>query len=417
MSEPTTGVLGITFRTLGYKVVSSLAAAGVTVVTARSLGPDGRGAFVLVFTLATISYLACMLGVNTAARVHLVAKDTVVSSGHYLGICAALVVLETVVCTILAALFLPLVGVHLSTGVALLAGVLGGSLLAQYSLFDAINAYGRTDSASALDAVGSVAQILFVIVLGQLGVDNVGAYLAALTAANAIQVVSELLSLRATGVSVRPTYGRDPWRLLLRSGVPGMSLSLAQLLAFRVDRYIVGFFLTPEAVGLYSVAAAIPELLRVPCVALSNSFFYRIASGMAVPADFRKLRRWFIVGSTALSAVTFIVAPVGIRLVFGESYSAAVGTLRVLLLAEIGVSVFQIDSFTLAGMNRIGQAATAAAAGLLFVTVFDLLFIPPFGIAGAAWASVVGYSVMGATAAVLLQRHIPPTPVAPAAAS
>ncbi len=405
MSRPTTGVLSITVRTVGYKVVSGLAAAGITVVTARSLGSSGRGAFVLVFTLATISYLACMLGVNTAGRVHLVAKNSVVRSNHYAGVSAALVLLETVVCTLLAALVLPLVDVHVSTAVHLLAGLLGGSLLAQYTLFDAINAYGRTDRASALDAVGSVAQLVFVLVLAQRGVRDVGAYLLALTLANGIQVAAELVSLRADGVSVIPRYDREAWRLLLRSGVPGATLSLAQMLTFRVDRYLVGFFLTPEAVGLYSVAAAVPELLRVPCVALSNSFFYRVASGMAQPADFAALRRWFIAVAAGLSAVTAVIAPVGIRLIFGEEYLDAVGTLRVLLLAEIGVSVFQLDGFTLSGLNRIGQAARAATVGLVVVTVLDLWFIPAFGIGGAAWASVLGYSAMGASAAVLLRRY------------
>ena len=405
MSEPTTGVLSITVRTVGYKVVSGLAAAGITVVTARSLGSNGRGAFVLVFTLATISYLACMLGVNTAARVLLVAKGTIVQSNHYAGISAALVVLETVVCTLLAALILPLVDVHVSTTVHVIAGLLGGSLLAQYTLFDAINAYGRTDRASALDAAGSVAQLVFVLALAQRGVQDVGPYLLVLTVANGMQIVLELLSLRSDGVSMTPRFDRQAWRLLLRCGVPGATLSIAQMLTFRVDRYLVGFFLTPEAVGLYSVAAAVPELLRVPCVALSNSFFYRVASGMARPADFVALRRWFIAVATGLAVATAVVAPVGIRLIFGEEYLDAVGTLRVLLLAEIGVSVFQLDGFTLSGLNRIGQAATAASVGLVVATSLDLWFIPAFGISGAAWASVVGYSAMGATAAVFLRRY------------
>lgn len=405
-ATPTTGVLRITLHTVGYKLVSSLAAAGLTVVTARSLGPSGRGTFVLLFTLATITYLVCMIGVNTAGRVHLVATDTDVESTHYLGLCAALVLLEIVVCTLLAAVFLPVVGVQVSVGVRVVTGVLGGSLLAQYTLFDAINAYGRTDSASAVDALGSVAQIVFVLVLSQLGVRHIGAYLGVLAVANGIQVGASLLALRSMRVPVRPRYSRAAWRKLLRTGVPGANLSVAQMLTFRADRYLIGFFLTPAAVGLYSVAASIPELLRVVCVAFSNSVFYRIAAGLARPADFKNLRRWFILVAMAMSAVTIVFAPLGIRLVFGEAYLDAVPALRVLLLAEIGVSVFQLDGFTLAGLNKIGQAAAAAATGLAVVIACDLALIPAFGIVGAAWASVVGYSVMGLTAALLLRRYV-----------
>lgn len=403
-TESTSGVLGITVRTVGYKVVSSLCAAGITVVTARSLGPDGRGAFVLIFTLATLTYLACTFGVNTAARVHLVAKERVVDSNDYVGLCAALTAVETVASAVLAAIALPLVGVRLPLGTDVLVGLLGGTLLGQYALFDAINAYGRTALASALDAVGSVAQVMLILVLAATGSDDVALYVTALVLANGLQIGIELLSLRRMGISLRPRYRPRQWTVLLRSGVPGTVLSLAQIMTFRLDRYLVGLFLTPGAVGLYSVAAAVPELLRVPAVALSASLFYRIAAGSAQPGDFRALRRWFIALAITMSAVTFAVAPILIRLVFGPRYAGSVGPLRVLLLAEVGVCVFQLDGFSLAGLNRIAKAAAAAAVGLVVVTVADVALVPPFKINGAAWASVIGYSIMGLTASAFLRR-------------
>lgn len=402
----TSGVLAITAWTVAYKVVSAICAAGITVITARALGPGGRGEFVLLFTLATVTYLACTFGVSTAARVHLVAKERVVESDDYIGLCAALTVLETVVCALLAAAVLPLVDVRLSATSCVLVGVLGGTFLAQYALFDAVNAYGETARASALDASGSVAQLIFVLVLARRDVDDVDPYLVALVVANLVQIILELLSLRGMRVSLRPRYRRAQWKLLLRTGVPGAVLSLAQITTFRLDRYLVGIFLTPAAVGLYSVAAAVPELLRVPAVALSNAFFYRIAAGSAEPDDFRRLRRAFIALAVGLSAATFIAAPLLIRLVFGPEYAGSVGPLRVLLLAEVSVCVFQLDGFSLAGLNRIGKAAAAAGLGLVVVTLADLVLIPALGINGASWASVLGYSAMGAAAAAFLRSEV-----------
>jgi Na+-driven multidrug efflux pump len=52
--------------------------------------------------------------------------------------------------------------------------------------------------------------------------------------------------------------------------------------------------------------------------------------------------------------------------------------------------------------------------GLGVVMILDLALIPDHGLAGAAWASVVAYSAMGAVAAVLLRRHVtsrPPPPI------
>ena len=404
-------MLGITARTVVNKVISGMAAAGITVVTARGLGPDGRGAFVLLTTVAMVTYLASTFGVNTAARVHLVAQPRLVELTDYLGLSAALVAGQTVGCALLGAVLMPLVGIDLAVRNTILLGLLGGTLLAQYMLFDALNAYGRTARASALDAAGSTAQFVLVLGLAQIDVKDVGAYIAALSLGNLLQIALELLSLRSMQVGLRPRYRRREWRLLLRSGLPGTALSLAQMLTFRLDRYLVGIFLTPAAVGVYSVAAAIPELLRTPSFALSYSFFYRIASGAAEPEDFRTLRRWFVVLSVVSSAATFALAPFIVRIAFGDSYLDAVGPLRVLLLAEAGVTIFYLDAFSLAALNRIAQAAAAAATGLAVVALGDVLLVPPFGIAGAAWASALGFSTMGFAAAFLLRRQMRPSSV------
>lgn len=404
--DATSGVVGITARVVAYKGISGLAAAGITVVTARSLGPDGRGAFVLLFTLATVTYLACTFGVNTAARVHLVARPPVVELGDYLGLAAAQVAVQTFACAALGALLLPIVDVELSVLDIGLLGLLGGTLLGQYMLFDAINAYGRTALAAALDAAGSVAQLFLVLGLASLDVRDVAPYIGALAVANAGQVLLELLTLRSMDLDLRPRYRRREWKLLLRSGAPGTALSVAQMLTFRLDRYVVGIFLNPAAVGVYSVAAAIPELLRIPSFALSYSFFYRIASGKATPEDFRRLRRWFVLMAVVLSAATFLLAPVLIRTAFGSTYADSVGPLRILLLAEVGVTIFHLDAFSLAGLNRIGHAAAAAVAGLAVVVVADLVLVPTFEITGAAWASVMGYTVMGLAAALMLHRQL-----------
>ncbi len=406
VSGATTGVLGITARMVAYRVVSGLCAAGITVVTARALGPSGRGTFVLVFTLAVITYLACTFGVNTAARVHLVAKARVVEIGDYLGLCAALTAVETVACTVLAATLMPLVDVRLGFATCALVGALGGTFLAQYTLFDAVNAYGQTALASALDAGGSVAQLAMVLVLAEKDVGDIGLYIAALAAANVFQLALELVSLRWMGLSLRPRFRARQWRILLRSGAPATVLTLAQNLTFRLDRYLVGAFLDPAAVGLYSVAAAVPEMLRVPGLALANSLFYRIAAGSAEPRDFRGLRRGFIALAAGLSAATLIAAPVLVRLVFGPEYMGAVGSLRLLVVAEIGICVFHLDGFSLTGLNRIGKAAMAASVGLVTVTLADVVLVPWLGINGAGWASILGYGLMGAAAAVFLQREL-----------
>jgi O-antigen/teichoic acid export membrane protein len=391
---------------LAYKGVSGISAAAIIVVTARALGPTGRGVLVLLFTLATITYLACTLGVNTAARVHLVAKDSPVASGDYVGLVLALTVMQTLVCAGVGAVLLPVVSVHLSAVQELPYAVLGGTLLAQYMLMDGLNAYGRTTLATAIDAAGSATQLLLVVVLAFGHARTVTPYILALTGGNLLQIGLSLAYLSRIGVPVRPRYRRPSWVLLLRSGAPGTALAMAQMLTFRLDRYLVGALMDPKAVGVYSVAVTLPELLRLPSVALSQTVFYRLAAGLGTVEDFRRVRMWCLAVPAALSAVAFVVAPALLRAIFGDTYLAAVTPMRILLFAEVGVSVFYLDGFSLAGIGRLGDAAVSAVVGLVIVTLLDLVMIPAYGLAGAAWASAIGYSIMGVVALVLLGRRV-----------
>jgi O-antigen/teichoic acid export membrane protein len=300
---------------------------------------------------------------------------------------------------------LPVVGVHLSPSEQALFGLLGGSLLAPYFLNAALNAYGFTTLATAIDAAGSLAQLGLVLILFWQGTTAVDPYVGALVAGNVVQVGLGLVAVRRQGIDLRPRCRRRPWRLLVRTGLPGIALDVGQVLTFKIDRYLLGAMLSPAAVGVYSVAATAPELLRLPTLALSQPIFHRLASGSARIADFRRTRRLSLAVTAVLTAATFFVAPFAVKLLFGDRFAAAVTPLRVLLLAEFGITVFYLDASSLAaGMHRVGDAGVAALAGFAVVALSDLLLIPSYGIAGAAWASVIAYTVMGLVAHLLL-RH------------
>ena len=405
-ASATRGLFGITARTVVYRMLSNGAVAAVAVVTARQLQPSGRGILVLLLTLATFTVLVCGLGVSTSGRMYLVGEASLRLS-DYLGLSAVLTALEVGLAILVGVVLLPLVHVSVSLSHMLVLGALGGSLLYTYLLNAALNAYGQNVAASAVDAFGSVAQLVAVAGLVAGGVTAVVPYAAAIVAGNLIQAVVALVMLRRAGHEIRHRYHREPWVRLVRTGAPGIAMDLSQVLTFKLDRYLIGFFLTPAAVGVYSVAASAPELLRLPTLALSQPIFHRLASGTAKVRDFDRTRLLCLAVTGVLSAATFFVAPRAVPLLFGDSYASAITPLRILLLAEFGITVYYLDASSLAaGLNRLSDAAAAAVVGLVLVVVGDLLLIPDHGIVGAAWASVLAYSCTGLSAHLLLRRRL-----------
>lgn len=395
---------------LGYKILSTGALVAVGAVTARQLQPAGRGVFVLLVSIASFALVISSLGVNVSARVQLVAPEDPVSSGDYIGLSSSLGVIQVLLCMVAGLTLLPAAKVHLPAPFLLLFGLLGGALLVQYLLNDALNSFGFTTLATAVDAGGSGAQLLLVLALAFAGSHTISLFVAALLAGNAIQVVLALVALRHVEIAIRPRFDPISWRRLVRTGFPGILSTLGQLLTFRVDRYLIGLFLNPTAVGLYSVAATAPELLRLPALALGQPILYRLAAGSATVHEFQRVRNLCVAGTMASAALMFAAAPLAVRTVFGADYAASVMPLRVLLLGEAGIALFYIDGASLAGMNHLKKAALAAMTGLVAVSLLDVALIPHFGLAGAAWASVAAYSMMGGVATVLVRRVPRPDP-------
>lgn len=405
-ASPVSGLLGAGVRTVILRLVSNGLLTTVAILTARALGPANRGVLVLLLTLALFSMLIGSLGVNVAARLHLVAPIDPVPSGHYAGLVLALLLGQMSVCLALSSSLLPLAHVHLRLPERLLFGLLGAVTLGVYLLNDAMNAYGWVASAAAVDATGSLAQLALVGAALTAWAPRLTPILVGLIAGSAVQMLAALVVLRRHRVDIRPRFSPRSWRRLIRSGLPGMAAGLGEVFTFRVDRYLLALFSTPAAVGIYSVASTAPEILRLPSLALSTPVFHRLASGSAEVRDFRRIRLLCLVGTVAMAGVTAVAAPLLIRVAFGSEYADAVTPLRILLLGELGIAMYHIDGSALGGLGRMGSVSIAALSGFVLVAVADVVLIQAYGVAGAAWASAVTYMAMGLLVRSFLKRRV-----------
>ena len=387
-------------------------AAAATIVTARDLGAQGRGVLVLYLTVASFSLLVSSLGVNTSCRLLLVSADRPVSLNDFLGLCLVLGAGQALLCSALGAVLLPLVGVGVNLDGVLLLALLGAGLFGQYVMFDALNAYGLITTAAAIQALVGAGQLVAVLGLAALDVRTAPPFVLVLAVGGLVQVGVSLVALRPLHLGLRPSRDAASWRRLVRAGLPAVAVNMGQVLTFRIDRYLVGLFLGPAAVGVYSVASTAPELLRLPTMALGQPIFHRLASGSARLDDFRRGRAVCLLTVAGLAAAMAAVAPIAVRTVFGPEFSGAVTPMRILLLGEMGIALYYIDGSSLFGLGRIADVALASAAGLVVVTAGDLVLLPTWGIAGAAWASVPAYTAMGVITYGYLRRHAADTPTA-----
>lgn len=197
----------------------------------------------------------------------------------------------------------------------------------------------------------------------------------------------------------------------LRAGWVGQLSSVASLLHLRLDLALVAAWHGAAAVGVYSVAVLVGELLWLLPNALQPVMVF--AAGARGGADAgerdrdrlaaRAVRIGLATTAVAAAGLALFAKPL-LTLLFPPAFAGAVPALRALLP---GIVVFAAGS-VLAG-NFIGRGRPAwntQASGVTVAVnvVAGLLLIPRHGIVGAAWASTLAYAVGSALMVARFRR-------------
>ncbi len=390
------------------KSLATVAMALSAVVAARSLGPAGRGILALQITVTSLTALLITLGTTISCRTALVEKSDRVILSDYVGLSMVLALFAGLVSFLVASVVLPIAGVDLVTADAVAVALHGVGLLAGSAALNALYAYGHFRVAAALEVGLGLVALGLTCLAAQMATTSVRAYVGALALAQLLPVLGALARLRANGHAISPRCSGRSWRRLIRSGLPAMGLAVSQSAAYRFDRYLVGIFLTPTAVGLYSVAATFAELLRLVPTSIGQVLLHRVATAGSSASQVAQSYKKALLLSAAPVAAFLVIGDSLLVLVFGDAYAPSATPFRILVIGEIAVASFLLDSSVLAGRNVAAGASLCAGGGLAVITILDVWLIKRHGIEGAAWASLAGYVFMAVAARRLTIRSDAP---------
>ncbi len=183
--------------------------------------------------------------------------------------------------------------------------------------------------------------------------------------------------------------------------------TLLVFLVLRVDLYLVQKLTgDPGEVGLYSRAAQVAEVILYLTMAMEHVLFPRM-SGLpreAVPREAARLcRRGMLVAAGAVALFEagsrwLILVP------FGPEFQGSVEPLRILLPAVLALGLARMLFAVFNALERPWIPALVAAGGLALTTGLDLWWIPSLGLRGAALASLAGYAAMAVAALLWFRR-------------
>lgn len=233
-------------------------------------------------------------------------------------------------------------------------------------------------------------------------------------------VVGNLVGLAASigiGVFFLWDYVRAAWKVVeareslvptMVYGLRGHLGNLASFFSYRLDVFVVNYFLDVTQVGLYSLGVLISEALwQMPAV-VSTALFPRTARTVEAGANeftCMVLRQMFLL--TVVAAVLVALAsPWAIPLVFGARFAASVAVVWWILPGTVALALGKIIAADLSGRGLNQHLPISAVIGMVLTLVFDLLLIPRMGIQGAALASSIAYVAASAYLFVVIRRAL-----------
>lgn len=190
-----------------------------------------------------------------------------------------------------------------------------------------------------------------------------------------------------------PSYSAEVASDLFSFGLKSYAASLAQQLNYRLDVFIVNYFLSPAAVGIYSVSTALSEALLMLPGAVCFALFPRISAvgkerGAAIAASLVRRALWLVLAAGgALCLLSRWLVPAA----YGGPFAPAVAAIFLLAPGVAALSCAWVLGAYFEGSGRPQLVASAAGLGLAATVALDLLLIPVYGINGAAAASSVSY--------------------------
>jgi O-antigen/teichoic acid export membrane protein len=362
---------------------------GVTVYVARVVGAEGYG--VIAFAMAALLYLNRL--VDAGADLGLGVREIAMRPGEADQIASSLIGARLLLAVVVMALTVALAWALLPSPDGAVLSAYALTLLAVAMSTRWVHLGLERASRVAVARVAGEAVVLLAVLLAVRGPEDLVRVPLAQFAGEMLASVVLLLWLRRAGHAIG---ARLDWALtlpLLLRAVPLVASSLLGLMVYNADFIFLRVMRGAASVGLYAAAYTLMSFLINIGYAYSLSLLPALARLSSAPAEQRALYHsasaHVIAASLPVAVGGFVLAPQIIGVVFGEEYAPAAIALRFIIWAVPLCVLRDVPIIALMAAGREDSVLRITGIAALSTLVLNVLLIPPYGIAGAAAATVL----------------------------
>lgn len=367
---------------------------------ARGLGLTGRGELAAAILWPTMVGGIGVLGLEEAVTFHVASARDRDGVGRLFGSALALCAVQAVVFTLIAAIVVP-IALHKHTTTTIESGLI-------FTGFVSINMFGLTINGmlNGLHRYTSYnaarVSIGVTIVAAQTVLLAVGAFrVKAIVIAMMGCYVACLLFDCALAYRARPgrlSVDRGAMRSIFLYGVKSHTSNTSSYLNQRLDQLVISVFLTARQLGVYVVAVTFTLFTSLLGASVMVAALPNIAKLDDISEQAEVGRRFVsltLVAAIIVSLPVIVLAPLLIQLFFGHAFAIGANITRVTAIASIAFATTRALEGVLRGMGRPLTAGTAEFVALGGTVAGLAVLLPTLGLIGAAWATLVSYSISG----------------------
>lgn len=198
---------------------------------------------------------------------------------------------------------------------------------------------------------------------------------------------------------------------LLSLSIPLLAATILRTIISWTDTLMLGYFRTPEVVGLYNGASPLAQL--IPFTLVSMGFIYvPIASQLYSRSQMPEMRRiykiltkWIFSVSFPIFLILFLFPETVLDSFFGTNYIRAGLALRILAVGFMFHSFVGMNGLSLTVIGKSRLVMYGSLIGASGNVILNIVLIPRWGIEGAAIASATSYMLFNIFNSVALFRH------------
>lgn len=365
----------------------------ISVITSRFLGPQGKGITGLSTNLVAFFLIILDLGIG-ASNTYFIGKNNdrvneVMSCNLLITFfeCIFVVVIFFINLKFPIFLFKGLTGACLvltmiviptsSLKAALINIILG---LQQYKNYNKINVFS---------------QVVNLALISVLVVNYRSAYFVILSTliTNCITILFILnLIIRKNKLKLKPEFSL--FKPMVKYGIKIQLSNFTQLLTYRLDVFIINYFLLVSDVGIYSNAVALAEMMwQIPGTV--STLIYSRVSNSDDKEDIKDItNKCMRISFGIIIICTLILALISrplILILYGAKFERSINALLLLLPGICLFSVSKVLASCIAGLGRVDINLKISVLVCFITVICDISLIPIFNINGASIATSLTY--------------------------